>query len=163
MPRKYTLTEKIAIVGYQLYSPLLQPYWRIFKPYTYGTRLLIYHPDKKDEVLLIRHTYGNTVDWNMPGGGYNTKKEMVEVAARREAKEEVGLCVGDIKLLAEFKSAHEGKRDTVAIFAGTATDLNIVLESEIAEARWFSLYEIPRLKTALVLQFLLKELALTTT
>ena len=159
MSRKYNLPERLAIIGYRLYSPLLQTYWKLFRPYTFGTRLLIYHPENKDRVLLIRHTYGDTEAWNMPGGGFKPKSEARETATRREAFEEVGIRVGEITLLTEYKSEREAKRDTVYIYTGSALETNIILESEIAEARWFPLSEINQLKPAHALKVLLEELA----
>lgn len=160
MSRKYSLYEVVAILSYRLYSPVLQTYWKIFKPYTFGTRLLIYHPQKEGYVLLIRHTYGDTETWNMPGGGFKPKKENQKEAARREAFEEVGIRVGEITLLTEYKSEREAKHDTVYIYTGTALETNIILESEIAEARWFPLSEINQLKPAHALKVLLEELAI---
>ena len=122
---------------YRIAQPVRRLYWRIFKPSVFGVRVLITHPDKPTEVLLIRHTYGNREAWNIPGGGYNPKKETPEMAAAREAEEEVGLTLLDLRMLGIYKSGGEGKKDTVTMFAATTKKPNkLKLGPEIAEAFW---------------------------
>jgi 8-oxo-dGTP pyrophosphatase MutT (NUDIX family) len=149
--------DKFAIILYRAYTPVLKIYWWLFRPYTFGVRLLIYHRDFPDTVLLIRHTYGNTQAWNMPGGGYKPSQEKDEAAARREAFEEVGIECGTLKFLGEQKSGREHKRDTVTFYSCVASSLEITLQSEIAEARWFPVSEIRNIKRAPSLDFILTE------
>ncbi len=158
MTRNFKISDQLKILGYKLYTPILKIYWFLFRPFKFGTRLLIYHPELSNTILLIRHTYGDTTTWNMPGGGYKPKNEGVEEAARREAFEEVGLEVKDLKYLGEQKSTHEYKRDTVSIYSGIAKSLTITLQSEIAEANWYTLEEACQLKAARSLDYLLFEI-----
>lgn len=128
---------KIKQTFYQMIMPLAKLYWHIFKPESCGVKVLIIHPHDKSRVLLVRHSYGNTTLWNIPGGGYNPKKEKAELAAQREVFEELGVKVVNLKLLGEYQTANEGKKDTVAMFKGTIENIeNIVLNPEISEMEW---------------------------
>lgn len=112
-------------------------YWKICKPKTYGTRVLIKHPNKPDEILLIRHTYGDQTLWNIPGGGFNPKKESAEEAARREVKEEIAIELDNLILTGEYQTSSEGKRDTVILFCGNIKEpKDFILSEEIAEVSW---------------------------
>ncbi len=119
--------------------PLVRWYWRVCRPKTFGVKVLIRHGVKNDEILLIRHTYGDQTLWNIPGGGYNPKKESAEEAANREVKEELGVPILNLIQIGEYKTSAEGKRDTVIMFVAEMTDANfnaIKLSSEVAEVTW---------------------------
>ena len=61
---------------------LARIYWKIFRPLTWGVRLMLI---KNDEIVLVRHTYRD--GWFLPGGGLK-RRETFTAAARREAHEE---------------------------------------------------------------------------
>ncbi|MEY3784590.1 MAG: hypothetical protein RLZZ230_912, partial [Candidatus Parcubacteria bacterium] len=113
---------KIIANIYYLIQPVRSLYWRICKPKTFGARVVITHPQIPENVLLIRHTYGDTTLWNIPGGGYRPGKEKSEDAAKREVMEEVGINILNLKKVGEYYSDSEGKRDTVILFHGTTTE-----------------------------------------
>ncbi|MCD5381664.1 MAG: NUDIX domain-containing protein [Candidatus Pacebacteria bacterium] len=128
---------KLLPLLYRLASPVRSLYWRILKPLTYGTRVLITHPDNPEKILLIRHSYGNRDAWNIPGGGYNPEQEVAEDGASRETLEEVGMKITDLKVLGIYESGGKGKHDTVTMFSATATHpLAIKTGPEIADAKW---------------------------
>ena len=52
--------------------------------------------DDRHRVLLVKHSYGER-NWELPGGG-GEARESVEETARREAREEVGLELGEVRL-----------------------------------------------------------------
>lgn len=122
---------------YQMVMPLVKLYWRIFKPESYGVKVLIIHPNDKNKVLLVRHSYGNTTLWNIPGGGYNPNKEVGEVAARREVFEELGVEIINLQLLGTYQTSGEGKKDIVTMFKATIENIeDIVPNPEILEIEW---------------------------
>jgi 8-oxo-dGTP pyrophosphatase MutT (NUDIX family) len=66
--------------------------WHITKPIPLGVRLLLV---KEKSVLLVKHTYQSNY-WFLVGGGLQRSEILME-AARREAKEEVGVNFGEFK------------------------------------------------------------------
>jgi len=135
---------KIKQTFFKLIMPVVKLYWQVFKPESHGARVLIIHPKETGKVLLVRHSYGNTALWNIPGGGYNPKKESAETAATREVFEELGVTVTDLQKLGDYHTSGEGKRDTVTMFSGTLEDIEgIRLNPEISELSWVDTHTIP--------------------
>jgi len=117
--------------------PVVKVYWRIVKPKSFGVKVLLTHPTETSKLLLVRHSYGNMSLWNIPGGGYNPKKESAEAAAKREIFEELGVKVLQLQLLGEYLTAREGKQDTVLMFKGTVADVAAIKTNpEISELEW---------------------------
>jgi 8-oxo-dGTP diphosphatase len=114
---------KINHIIYRLANVARKLYWRTFHPKTFGAQVLLKHPQNKNLVLLIRHTYGNQTLWNIPGGGYNPKKETAATAATREVLEELGVEVIDLQELGEYNTSDEGKIDTVTLFSSILEDI----------------------------------------
>lgn len=117
---------------------LLRSVYEFFvRPIQIGVRvMLIQH----GQVLLVRHTY---VDgWYFPGGGLK-RGETLESAARREVHEEAGVEAGEMELVGVYTS-HVWKTDHNAVFR--CVDFRIVgkPDSEIAEARFFPLENLPQ-------------------
>lgn len=127
---------KIKQTAINILMPLVRLYWRIFKPKTYGVKVLIRHPDNHEKILLVRHTYGNKTLWNIPGGGYKPKKEAPEEAAVREVHEELKITLEAPQIIGLYETKGEGKRDTVTIVSGTIKNINLTLNNEIAEISW---------------------------
>jgi mutator protein MutT len=118
---------------------LLKVYWFLFRPKTSGARCVISY-DR--EILLIRNTYGQQ-NWTVPGGRIDTG-ETPEEAVRREVQEEVGITLGEVRFIGRFVTTQEYKRDTVYVFAATATSREFTIDpAEILEARWFSVEDPP--------------------
>ena len=122
---------------YSFFMPVVKLYWRIFKPESFGVKVVIIHPDDSNLVMLVRHSYGNTDLWNIPGGEYNPKKETAEAAAQREIIEELGVKVLGLEYLGQYQTGGEGKRDTVTLFSGVIENLeDIKTNSELSELEW---------------------------
>ncbi|HWS37678.1 MAG TPA: hypothetical protein VN408_33735, partial [Actinoplanes sp.] len=51
-------------------SKLLQTYWKVFRPKTFGVKALILHPSDPGLFLAVRHSYTDQKRWGLPGGGY---------------------------------------------------------------------------------------------
>lgn len=126
---------------YFFVMPAIKLYWRIFKPQSYGVKVVIIHPSDSNQILLVRHSYGNTALWNIPGGGYKPKKETGESAARREINEELNVEILGLEFLGEYQTTGEGKKDTVTLFRGTIqSPEKIQINSEIAEIDWVDIH-----------------------
>jgi 8-oxo-dGTP pyrophosphatase MutT (NUDIX family) len=120
--------------AYRLGYPLAHAYWRLAQPTKEGVKCML---TRGDEVLLVRHTYGPPGRWELPGGGVKRGEEPA-AAARREAREELGVDIADWRPLGDLFERIDGKRDTLWCFAAPPGDHAIVTDAaEIAEARWF--------------------------
>lgn len=120
--------------------PLRSTYRKIFRPKTKGVKVIIRH---KDEILLIKNTYGNK-KWNLPGGGVKRKENFAQ-AAKREVKEEIGIKLVDVKRIGSFLNEKEYIRDTVTVFTAKVENKNIRLDKkEIKEAQWFLIKKLPQ-------------------
>jgi 8-oxo-dGTP pyrophosphatase MutT (NUDIX family) len=108
-----------------------------FRPVRVGTRVMMIQDEK---ILLIRHTYLH--GWYMPGGGLK-RGETLEQAARREAREETGAELRDLKLLGAYTSFKDYKTDHNILFLCRDFTLNGKHDREIAEARFFPLGDLP--------------------
>lgn len=112
--------------------PVVKIYWRIFKPSTYGAKVVIQYQNK---FLIVRNSYGYK-SLSFVGGRID-KGETPQDAAIRETKEEVGLDILEIKYLGMITSNLEGKEDNIHIFhAKSMTDEIKPDEFEISEAFW---------------------------
>ena len=121
-------------------------YWNVFRPKTFGVKGIVPHPDDERLVLLIRNTYGNTLLWNLPGGGYRPKRESARSAIVREIHEELSVSPYCTEQLGEYRNDAEGKRDAVTIFLCRITSDHSRGNSEIAEKRWVSLDKLDQLQ-----------------
>lgn len=94
-----------------------------------------------NKVTLVRQTYMH--GWFMPGGGLK-RGETLEQAARREALEETGAELGEIKLMGAYTSFKEWKTDHVVLFV--CHNFNIIgkPDKEIAEIQTFALDALPK-------------------
>ncbi len=99
------------------------------------------------KVLLVRHScerkpdYG---DWLLPAGSVESG-ESLEDALKREVREELCLSVEIVRKLVEHVDPYTG--DRLVNFLCAPLALKIETSDELAEARWFSLDAIQRLKT----------------
>jgi ADP-ribose pyrophosphatase YjhB (NUDIX family) len=111
--------------------------WRIFRPVTFGVKLLLIHDGR---VLLVRHTY--VPGWLLPGGGLK-RGETLEQAARREAAEELGAHLGSLTLLGVYSNFAEGKSDHLVVLTCQEFTLSPVTSAEIEEVALFDLEALP--------------------
>lgn len=122
---------------YAIANKIRRAYWFVFRPERHGVKVLVL---RGDELLLVRHTYDGM--WNLPGGGFNPKKESPERAGAREVKEELGLEV-DCALLGKYVSTLEYKRDTVHCLVAHVDEAPIFPSGELAETAWFEIRKLP--------------------
>ncbi len=126
----------IKILKDTLYK-IVSIYWKIFKPKTYGVKVLIVHPTDTNKILLILHSYGNKILWNIPGGGYRPKKETAQQAAIREVQEELNINLQSVAKVGKYYTEIQGKRDTVILFTGKLHPSFLIEQNdEIAKLKW---------------------------
>lgn len=119
--------------AYRLYSV----YVFLIRPVTLGTRIMMV---RNGEVLLVRHTY---IDgWYLPGGAVD-RAETLDAAARREACEETGAELHDLRLVGAYTNFREWKSDHNMLFLSTDFTLSGKPDHEIAEMRFFPMKELP--------------------
>jgi 8-oxo-dGTP pyrophosphatase MutT (NUDIX family) len=121
---------RILYYGFRIYC-------FIFRPVRVGVRAMMIRDGK---VWLVRQTY--IPGWFMPGGGVK-RGETLEQAARREAKEETGAELGELKLLGAYTNLTEWKTDHNVVFICHEFEFTGKPDYEIAELRAFSLDELP--------------------
>lgn len=114
--------------------------WRLLRPRTRGVKVMLF--DEAGKLLLVRHTYGDTALFLLPGGGVRPF-EKPEKAAAREIREELGCGVEALSLVSVHASTHEGKRDTVFLFSARPVGAVRIDGVEIAEAGFFALNALP--------------------
>lgn len=98
--------------------------------------------DDAGSLLLVRHSYGRTDLWMLPGGGIH-RGEAPEAAAAREMREELGCGVSDLAPVSVHLAGAEGRRDTVYLFRARPIGPIRPDGVELAEARFFALDALP--------------------
>jgi ADP-ribose pyrophosphatase YjhB (NUDIX family) len=114
--------------------------WRLLRPRTRGVKVMLFNA--KNELLLIRNSYGRSDLFVLPGGGVRPF-ESPEAAARREVHEELGCGVEGLRPIATFASAAEGKRDTIFLFEAQAIGEPQADKSEVVECRYVRIDALP--------------------
>lgn len=118
---------------------LQEIYWKIFKPKRSGAQVIIY---EDNSIILVKHSY--TDSWYFPGGG-KKKNETFKETAKREAFEEIGIKVKNLRLFGEYQNTKEGKRDTIKVYlCRQKFDLSEVKKDrETNEVKIFNLNNLP--------------------
>jgi ADP-ribose pyrophosphatase YjhB (NUDIX family) len=116
---------------------------------TRGVKVMLFN--KRGELLLVRHNYGNTGVWLIPGGGIK-RKESPEAAAVREVHEELGVDARELVLVSVHVSRAEGRRDTIHLFKGVTDEEPRPDGIEVSEARFFSPEALPERVSAATLR-----------
>lgn len=112
-------------------------WWRLTRPVTLGVRLLAV---RDGTVLLVRHTYQS--QWYLPGGGVK-RGETFEQAIRREAAEEVGAMLGEVRLWGVYTNFYEYKSDHVVVFVCDAFTVKEQDSYEIERYGFFAFDDLP--------------------
>lgn len=114
--------------------------WKIFRPRTRGVKIMLFNDG--GEILLIRNSYGSSDLYVLPGGGVRPWERPID-AASREVREELGSVAEALAAVSTYFSTAEGKKDTIYLFEGKLTEAPRPDGVEVAEARFFSLDELP--------------------
>lgn len=121
---------------------ILLGHWFIFRLKTFGVKCVIKF---ENEILMVKHTYGEKDNWMFPGGRIR-RKETAEQAVKREIFEEIGIQINNLKKVGEYSSAKEFKKDTIIVFQAKSDTKDIQIDNkEIKEARWFKLDDLPKI------------------
>ncbi|MEH3159056.1 MAG: NUDIX domain-containing protein [Sphingomonas taxi] len=107
---------------------------------TRGVKVMAFDGDGR--LLLVRHRYGRSDLWMLPGGGMGRGESPV-AAAVREVAEETGCRLTDVVPVAVFVSRAEGRRDTVHLMRGATADRPVADGVELAEAGFFAFDALP--------------------
>jgi 8-oxo-dGTP pyrophosphatase MutT (NUDIX family) len=104
---------------YRVAYHLARVYWFVARPKKRGVKCAI---TRAEEILLVRHTYGDRRSWDLPGGSIKRGEDP----------------------LGDFFARYEHRDDTMYCFHAAVEDANPVPDRvEIAEARWFPTAALP--------------------
>lgn len=121
------------------YFRLLQVWWFIRRPKTFGVKCLIEH---NNTFLLVRLSYGHR-NWSIPGGGIQRHESSIE-AVTREVLEEVGIIVAQLSYIGTYSQTIGHKHDTVQCYHTVTGTRDFRIDNfEISEAMWFPIDEFP--------------------
>lgn len=105
-----------------------------------GVKCVLTH---REQVLLVRHTYGQRGTWYLPGGIVRPR-ETPPSAAAREMAEELGLRDLRWRELGARDMRLDGLSVRLACLHAELSDPTVQPDPvEIAEARWFDLKQLP--------------------
>jgi 8-oxo-dGTP pyrophosphatase MutT (NUDIX family) len=115
----------------------------VARPRLRGVKCVVRDADGR--VLFVRHTYGDRRAWELPGGGARRGEEAGQ-AARREAREELGVDLLDWRELGRVETGRARARLALTAFvadwpAGGTLDPDPV---EIATIAWHDPAEPPQ-------------------
>ena len=134
------LRDPLFRLAYRVGYRLLRLWWLVASPSKEGVKCVL---TREREVLLVRHTYGRTDRWELPGGGVK-RRETPEAAATRETREELGLDVEGWAALGDLFDRSDRKRDHLWCFSAGVDGQAVEIDrAEIAEARWFARDALP--------------------
>ena len=108
---------------------------------TRGVKVMVFN--QAGELLLVRHSYGRSDLFLLPGGGIEAR-ETPAAAAHRELREEVGLSTDELKPFATYCSTSEGRKDEVHLFTATTTGVPKADGVELEDACFFPLGALPK-------------------
>ena len=119
-----------------LYS-LRNIYYSIARPVTLGVRVILV---KDGRVLLVKHSY--EPHWFLVGGGVE-RGETLEEAARREAREEAGAVLEELRLFGIYTNYVDNCSDHIVVFACEHFELTGESDFEIEACRFFAVEDLP--------------------
>jgi 8-oxo-dGTP pyrophosphatase MutT (NUDIX family) len=109
----------------------------LLRPMGLSVKLLLV---QEGQVVLVQHSY--QPGWHLPGGGVK-RGETLEQAARREAREELGATLTDLRFWSIYTAFHEFKSDHLALFVSEDFTLTGESDAEIERIEWFPLEQLP--------------------
>lgn len=119
---------------------MLLVYWFFRRPQTRGCQVVLL---TEQNILLVRHTYKNPDQWDLPGGGIRDD-EPPPAAATRELAEELGVDAHALEHVATTTLYHRFHYDNLEIFVCRSfTGAPAPDRIEVGYAEWFPLQDIP--------------------
>ena len=126
-------TDKVRLIsGY-----IIEKYHQIH--YSKESVVVVIFNEKKD-ILFIhnrRYTVGH-LEWEIPAGGVD-QGENIEMAAKREAREETGCELQNLKYLCSQNPSNGMSDETIHVFAAkVSAESQIQDTDEVGHKRWFT-------------------------
>jgi ADP-ribose pyrophosphatase YjhB (NUDIX family) len=133
------MRDELTAVAYRAATRWLVAYRWVRRPTIHGVRCVVM---RGDEVLLVRHTYGDR-RWGFPGGR-GRRGEPPHETARREMREELRLDIEDWRVCGEL--AFTGDDRAMHVVTSLVADAPAepdVNRAEIADVRWCAVGALP--------------------
>jgi ADP-ribose pyrophosphatase YjhB (NUDIX family) len=106
----------------------------LYRSHGRGVKAILSHDGR---ILLVRHTYGPR-RWELPGGGLR-RGEAPPDGVRREIREELGLELGELRLIAYGCGSPRHVDRVISVFAAELESAAVTPDlREIAGAQWHS-------------------------
>lgn len=110
----------------------------LLRPLSISVKLILVQDGK---IVLVQHSY--QPGWHIPGGGVK-RGETLEQAVRREAREELGATLNDLRLQGIYTHFGEYKSDHMALFVSEAFTLTGQGDAEIERLEFFPVRNLPK-------------------
>ena len=123
---------------FQLVSAARRGYWFILRPVTIGVKVIPFSTD--GQILLVKNRYDKY--WNLPGGGVKRGEALLD-CARREMREEVGVEIGELKILGVYSNFREYKSDHIVLLCADIADQRPTNGLEIDQFEFFDFKALP--------------------
>jgi 8-oxo-dGTP pyrophosphatase MutT (NUDIX family) len=134
------LGRRVLRLGYRLASTAAFAWWSVAGSHNRGAKCVLLNDG---EILLVRHTYGDRREWDLPGGFVRRAEEPI-VAVGRELGEELGIPVPPLREICPVVVKFGRRDDTVYYFAADLPDRRISADDiELAEVAWFDPGSLP--------------------
>lgn len=131
------LRIRLERLGFRAAHGALRAWWFVRRPHVHGVKGVLRPTGPgAGDVLFIRHTYGDRAEWQLPGGGLG-RREDPAAAMRREAREELGVELHDLRALGSVEGAGYHKTVTLHCFEARVDPAALAVRwAEIDEVRW---------------------------
>jgi 8-oxo-dGTP pyrophosphatase MutT (NUDIX family) len=114
----------------------------LMRPLSISVKLMLIQDAQTDaKIVLVQHSY--QPGWHIPGGGVK-RGETLEQAARREAREELGATLNDLRLQGIYTHFGEYKSDHLAMFVSEAFTFTGRGDAEIERLELFPVRNLPK-------------------
>jgi ADP-ribose pyrophosphatase YjhB (NUDIX family) len=126
-------------IGYRAAHRWLRLFRFLAARHTLGVRCVL---RRGDQVLLVRHTYGDR-SWALPGGRVR-RGEAPSEAARREISQELGVEVSHWRDVGAFSSGPSRRKSTTVYLRATLAGQEVQPDRfELSDADWFPVRVLP--------------------
>lgn len=125
------MKQSFIIIMYKIAYQLMMLRRILLRPLTLGVKIMLV---RDEQVLLVRHTYLS--GWFLPGGGVK-RSETLEEAARREAWEELGAKLEEVRLFGIYSNIRSYRNEHIIVFICDSFTLSDKQDYEIAESAFF--------------------------
>ncbi len=132
------LRIRLERLGFRTAHAGLRAWWFVRRPHGHGVKCVLRAPggDGRADVLFVRHAYGDRAEWQLPGGGIGRREDPL-AAALREAHEELGVDLDNMRSLGVVEDTGHHKRVTLHCFEADVDPAGLTVRwAEIEEVRW---------------------------